>query len=258
MTREQLLRTGARLLRRALDVPSKVDRQLELRRLRKSNVYEWRAQLARWEGVRIGKNPRIFESVEFMTEPYLVEIGDNVLIAGNVIFMTHDASPLMFRDIPPTEIYGPIKVGSDVFIGHGTIVLPGSIIGDRVLVGVNTVVRGRIPSDSVVMGNPAKVVFKLEMARRLMLGSKDALPAGRGAGRSTLDVAEMCFRHFGLDVAAFDPTFYLRDELAARLADRRDTKPVSQKRPLAAAKPAPVAAPAPAPVDPPQTPETPG
>ena len=42
----------------------------------------------------------------------------------------------------------------NVFIGYGCLVLPGTKINDNVIIGAGTVVRGEIPSDSVICGNP--------------------------------------------------------------------------------------------------------
>lgn len=51
-----------------------------------------------------------------------------------------------------------IKVGKNCFIGANSILLPGTIIGDNCIIGAGCVVRGKIPNDSIVIGNPAQVV----------------------------------------------------------------------------------------------------
>ena len=53
-------------------------------------------------------------------------------------------------------------MGNNVFVGFGSIILPGVTIGDNVIVGAGSVVRKDIPENSVVFGNPACVVCTTE------------------------------------------------------------------------------------------------
>ena len=55
----------------------------------------------------------------------------------------------------------PIRVGNSVWIGGGVRVLPGVTIGDNVVIGAGSVVVHDIPSNSVAVGNPAKVIKTL-------------------------------------------------------------------------------------------------
>ena len=52
----------------------------------------------------------------------------------------------------------PIVIGDNVFIGLGSIIMPGAVIENNVIVGAGSVVRGRIPAGTIVLGNPAKPV----------------------------------------------------------------------------------------------------
>jgi acetyltransferase-like isoleucine patch superfamily enzyme len=52
-----------------------------------------------------------------------------------------------------------IRIGRDVWIGAGAVVLDGSTIEDGVIVSPNSVVSGRVPKNAIVQGNPAKVIF---------------------------------------------------------------------------------------------------
>ena len=87
--------------------------------------------------------------------------GDNVFIAPQCGFYTA-GHPL---DAPTRnallEFAKPIKVGNDVWIGGGVRVLPGVTIGDNVVIGAGSVVVHDIPSNSVAVGNPARVIKKL-------------------------------------------------------------------------------------------------
>jgi len=56
----------------------------------------------------------------------------------------------------------PVRIGAGSWLGHGTVVLPGSTVGRHVVVGANSVVRGDLPDYVVVAGNPAKVLREIE------------------------------------------------------------------------------------------------
>ena len=86
---------------------------------------------------------------------WLVTIGNHVTLAPNVHILAHDASTK--RELGYTKM-GKVTIGDHVFIGAGTIVLPGVSIGDRVIVGAGSVVTRDIPGGSVAAGNPAKVI----------------------------------------------------------------------------------------------------
>jgi acetyltransferase-like isoleucine patch superfamily enzyme len=58
-----------------------------------------------------------------------------------------------------TESKGPIRIGNNVWIGVGSVILDNAEIGDGVIVTPNSVVSGRIPANAIVQGNPAKTVF---------------------------------------------------------------------------------------------------
>lgn len=87
-----------------------------------------------------------------------VSIGDNVFIGPSCGFHTA-GHPIDFerRNLGLEYAY-PIVVGSNVWIGAGVQVMPGVTIGDNVVIGGGSVVVKDIPSDSVAVGNPCKVV----------------------------------------------------------------------------------------------------
>lgn len=86
---------------------------------------------------------------------YLVSIGDHVTLAPNVHILAHDASTK--KILGYTKI-GKVKIGKYVFIGAGSIVLPGVTIGDNVVIGAGSVISKDISSNSVAVGNPARVI----------------------------------------------------------------------------------------------------
>jgi acetyltransferase-like isoleucine patch superfamily enzyme len=55
----------------------------------------------------------------------------------------------------------PVRIGAGSWLGHGTVVLPGTTIGRHVVIGANSVVRGDVPDFCIAAGNPAKVIRHL-------------------------------------------------------------------------------------------------
>ena len=69
----------------------------------------------------------------------------------------------IFRDkYPDIDVFGSITIGSNVFIGMGSVILPGVTIGDNCVIGAGAVVTRDIPSGSVAAGVPAKVIKTTE------------------------------------------------------------------------------------------------
>ena len=106
------------------------------------------------KGVKIGDNVRLYNVVIDSRRPFLLEIGSNVIMT-NCRVLTHDASTSIATDC--TRI-GRVTIGSNVFVGFGVIILPNVHIGDNVIIGAGTVVAKDIPSDSVVVGNPQRII----------------------------------------------------------------------------------------------------
>lgn len=109
----------------------------------------------RSRGVRIGQNCSINTDYIDYGHGFLVSIGDNVTIAVNAMILTHDASTKPFLGYSKV---GNVSIGNDVFIGAGSIILPGISIGNNVIIGAGSIVTRDIPDNSVAVGNPAKVI----------------------------------------------------------------------------------------------------
>lgn len=111
-------------------------------------------------GMSVGKNFHCMNSV--WMDPghcWLIKIGDDVTIAPRVTILAHDASPQAWRKV--TKI-GAVTIGSRVFIGAGSLILPGVNIGNDVIIAAGSVVTSSIPDKSVSGGNPAKFIMSLE------------------------------------------------------------------------------------------------
>ena len=101
----------------------------------------------------IGKGSGIVGHLEIV-------IGNDVW-TGHHVYITdqnhgyHDLGLPISRQVMPER---PVSIGDGSWLGHGTVVLPGSTIGRHVVVGANSVVTGHIPDFSVAVGVPARVI----------------------------------------------------------------------------------------------------
>lgn len=91
-----------------------------------------------------------------------VRFGDNVMIAPNVGIYTasHPLNHIQ-RHIELKEYALEINIGSNVWIGANSVILPGVTIGDNVVIGAGSVVTKNIPSNVLAFGNPCKVVKQI-------------------------------------------------------------------------------------------------
>ncbi len=112
------------------------------------------------KGMKVGKNFKRLHGV--ILDPghcWLIEIGENVTMAPRVHILCHDASTKQFLGY--TKI-GRVNIGNNVFIGAESVVLPGVTVGDNVVIGANSTVTHDIPSNSVAVGSPARVISTLD------------------------------------------------------------------------------------------------
>jgi len=87
-----------------------------------------------------------------------IRIGSNVLFGPNVQIYTATHPTDSMERRKRLEFAKPVSIGDDCWIGGSAIISPNITIGDRCVVGAGSVVTKDIPSDSIVVGNPAKPV----------------------------------------------------------------------------------------------------
>ncbi|WP_306438727.1 acyltransferase [Rhodococcus sp. 05-2254-6] len=113
--------------------------------------------------VSIGSNTSLNDYVHIWGGG-IVEIGDDSLIAAHVVITseTHDIDALgkglLYRQTRQTS---PVRIGNNVWIGSGAIVLPGVTIGDNSVVAAGAVVTKNIEANSLAVGVPARTVRSL-------------------------------------------------------------------------------------------------
>jgi len=119
-------------------------------------------------GVRIGKGCEFWNYPEdYGSEPWLIEIGNNVTITAGVRLITHDAASRLFRKNLPNSSpfgnrFGRIHILDNCFIGSGSIILPDVKIGENSIVGAGSVVVKDVPPNTVVAGVPARTICSLD------------------------------------------------------------------------------------------------
>lgn len=88
-------------------------------------------------------------------------VGDNVMFGPNVIIATagHSVDPPLREKVAQFNI--PVRIGKNVWIGAGAIVLPGVTIGDHSVIGAGSVVTKDIPPNVVAVGNPCRVLREI-------------------------------------------------------------------------------------------------
>lgn len=96
-----------------------------------------------------------------------ITIGDNVFIAPNVCIITEEHAMDTAQRIQGLEYTHPVTIGDNVWICAGVLVLPGVTIGANSVIGAGSVVTKDIPPDSLAVGNPCRVIRKVNGNERL-------------------------------------------------------------------------------------------
>lgn len=96
-----------------------------------------------------------------------VSIGKNCLLGGGVKIYDTDFHSIDYKKRRETDTdidrrTQPVIIGNDVFIGAGSYILKGTIIGDCSVIGAGSVVCGHVPSGEIWAGNPAKFIKRIE------------------------------------------------------------------------------------------------
>ena len=140
-------------------------------------------------GLVVGTNFLMMEDVRLdWSHCWHISIGDDVTLAPGVRIIAHDASTKLHLGY--TRV-GKVQIGDRVFVGAGTVILPGVRIGSDVVIGAASVVSRNIPDGSVACGNPARPISTLdewlarkrnEMARVPAFGEEYTMRGGCTAG----------------------------------------------------------------------------
>jgi acetyltransferase-like isoleucine patch superfamily enzyme len=122
---------------------------------------------------KMGKGCRLYGRID-PSKPDIISLGDYVVFGAGSNMVTH--CPISFyKEGENFEII----IGNNVYIGYGCLILPGAKIGDNVMIGAGSVVAGKIPSNSIAVGNPCRVVRPMteKEALRMKLMTDQGLAA---------------------------------------------------------------------------------
>ena len=113
-------------------------------------------------GKHISVGKRFFANFNFtVLDEALVTIGDDCFVGPNVSIYTacHSTDPVERNT--RREWARPVTIGDNVWIGGSVTILPGVTIGDNVTIGAGSVVTHDIPSNTIAVGNPCRVIKNL-------------------------------------------------------------------------------------------------
>lgn len=124
-------------------------------------LYQRTIIIARGNGkIRIGDGVGISGATIYAVDE--ITIGDHCKIGANVKIVDNDFHPIdpqARREENREKIdHRPIHIGKDVFIGMNAIILKGTQLGDGCVVGAGAVVSGKFGPNSIIAGNPARVI----------------------------------------------------------------------------------------------------
>ena len=148
-----------------------------------------RAIYWRKKGVQIGDNVRILTNM-FLTEPYLIRIGNHVTLAGGVTFLNHDGAVWLFREeYPNLQRFGTIIIKDNCFIGQNVQLLPGITIGPDANVAAGAVVNTDVPPGTIYGGVPARRISSVDTykSKIIPVWSKFDFPKELAAKRRFLE-----------------------------------------------------------------------
>ena len=126
----------------------------------------WIVKLQRSRGVKIGENCHFSPYVLIdLIYPGMIDIGNNVTIGSNTMIFAHynpTANKLLKENGYPREVKN-VTINDGAVIGPGSIITMGTTIGKNSIIGAGSVVSNTIPDLSVALGNPARIIKKINL-----------------------------------------------------------------------------------------------
>ena len=138
-------------------------RRLYAKVIDNTNIIKKPFTMAHPELYKFGSNNRILENNCFMGGGP-IRIGNNNLIARNSQFISdsHDYKKKDYLMDPKMITRNGIEIGDRNWIGCNSIILSGVKIGNDCVIGAGSVIRGTFGDNLLIIGNPAKVIKKIE------------------------------------------------------------------------------------------------
>ena len=110
------------------------------------------------KNITLGENIFINACCKFQDQGGIT-IGDGCLFGHGVTIATlnHEFNPENRASIMPN----PVKIGKNVWVGSNSTILPGVEIGDGAIIGAGSIVTKNVPKNTIVAGNPARIIRKI-------------------------------------------------------------------------------------------------
>lgn len=115
-----------------------------------------------WGGKHVHLGDHVYANFHLtLVDDGEIFIGDYVMFGPNVTVATasHTLEPSLRK--PKLEFNRPVHIGSNVWIGAGTVIVPGVSIGDNSVIGAGSVVTKDIPAGVIAVGNPCRVLREI-------------------------------------------------------------------------------------------------
>ncbi len=125
-----------------------------------SRLCTWKNNSGADGHITIGNHVLISPAMH-MVSASAIEIGDNVMFAGNVYISDADWHGIYDRIASPGTT-APIIIRDNAWIGEGSKILKGVSIGKNAIIGAGSIVTKSIPDNVIAAGNPARVIKKLD------------------------------------------------------------------------------------------------
>lgn len=147
----------------------------------------------------VGKNCMVmFRKIPLY--PKLISLGDNVWIASQVVFISHDVIHRMLNNSVLNgtfeEHIGCIDIRDNVFIGSNSTILPDVSIGSNTVIAAGSVVNRSIPGNGVYGGVPVKYICSLDNLINKRLRETKVEVDKNGKGGLTDQTIEACWQRF--------------------------------------------------------------
>ncbi len=105
--------------------------------------------------IRLGKRTTIMQ-LSYLNPTLPIIIGDDSGIGGHCLLFTHGSWNDQLKGFPVK--FAPITIGKSVWLPWRVFIMPGVTMGDDIVIGANSLITSDIPSNSLVAGNPAKIL----------------------------------------------------------------------------------------------------
>jgi len=95
-----------------------------------------------------------------------VQIGASTTISANVFIsdVDHEYNTIGLHILKQNLVAKNTAIGTNCFIGYGSVILPGTLLGKQNIVGANSVVKGSFPDFCVIAGSPAKIIKRYDVS----------------------------------------------------------------------------------------------